>query len=70
MEKTGLIIGIIDAVNNILKGRIGLRTKGETEEGRENFAKGLELGKQIFSEIKDSGDPELMLLAYLQKKYR
>jgi hypothetical protein len=58
-----LTIGIIKAVSDIADGRIGLRTKGETEVGRETFAKGLELGKQIFSEIKDSGDPELMLLA-------
>jgi hypothetical protein len=53
----------MEAVNNIADGRISLRTVGKTEEGRENFAKGLELGKQIFSEIKDCGDPELMLLA-------
>jgi hypothetical protein len=51
------------AVSQIEKGRIGLRTKGKTEEGRENFAKGLELGRGIFSELKDCGDPELMLLA-------
>jgi hypothetical protein len=63
MEKTGLIIGIIEAVSDIAKGRIGLRTKGETEEGREDFAKGLKLGKTIFSEVKNCGDPELMLLA-------
>jgi hypothetical protein len=53
----------MEAVSNIAEGRIGLRTRGETEDGRENFAKGLELGKQIFSELKNCGDPELMLLA-------
>jgi hypothetical protein len=63
MEKTGLTIGILYAVSQIETGRIGLRTKGKTEEGRENFAEGLELGKQIFSEVKNCGDPELMLLA-------
>jgi hypothetical protein len=63
MERTGLTIGIIEAVSDIAKGRIGLRTKGQTEEGRGNFTEGLELGRQIFAEIKDCGDPELMLLA-------
>jgi hypothetical protein len=63
MEKTGLTIGILKAVSDIAIGRIGLRTEGETEEGRENFANGLELGKKIFSEVKDCGDPELMLFA-------
>ncbi|GHV85991.1 hypothetical protein AGMMS50230_15990 [Spirochaetia bacterium] len=62
MEKTGLTIGIVKAVSDIADGRIGLRTTGKAEEGRENLAKGLELAKQIFSEVKDSGDPELMLL--------
>ncbi|GHV78672.1 hypothetical protein AGMMS49944_04630 [Spirochaetia bacterium] len=63
MEKTGLTIGIIEAVSKIADGRIGLRTKGETEEGRENFAKGLELGNKIFAEVKNCSDPELMLFA-------
>ena len=63
MEKTGLTIGMVKVVNDIADGRIGLRTKGKTEEGRENFAKGLELGKQIFTEVKGCGDPELMLFA-------
>jgi hypothetical protein len=63
MEKTGLTDGIIKTVNKIAYGRIGLRTKGEAEEGRENFAGGLELGKQIFSQLKICGDSELMLLA-------
>jgi hypothetical protein len=63
MEKTGLTIGIIKAVSDIADGRIGLRTKGKSEEGREDFAKGLALGKRIFTEVKDCGDPELMLLA-------
>jgi hypothetical protein len=30
MEKTGLTIGIVSAVNNIADGRIGLRTEGKT----------------------------------------
>jgi hypothetical protein len=63
MEKTGLTIGILEAVCKVTDGRIGLRTKGKTEVGRENLVKGLELGKQIFSELKDCRDPELMLLA-------
>ncbi|GHU07588.1 hypothetical protein FACS1894151_02130 [Spirochaetia bacterium] len=63
MEKTGLTIGIVKAVSDIADGRIGLRTAGKAEEGRENLAKGLELGKKIFSEVKGCGDPELMLLA-------
>jgi hypothetical protein len=63
MEKTGLTIGILRAVSKITDGRIGLRTKGKAEEGREDFAEGLTLGKKIFSEVKDSGDSELMLLA-------
>jgi hypothetical protein len=63
MEKIGLTTEILEAVSDIADGRIGLRTKGKAEEGRENFIKGLKLGKKIFSEIKDCGDPELMLLA-------
>ncbi|GHV76695.1 hypothetical protein AGMMS49942_15160 [Spirochaetia bacterium] len=63
MERTGLTIGIVRAVSDIADGRIGLRTKGKTEEGREDFAKGLALGKQLFTEVKDCRDPELMLLA-------
>jgi hypothetical protein len=63
MEKTGLTDGIIKAVSDIADGRVSLRTVGKAEEGRGNFAKGLELGKKIFSEVKDCGDPELMLLA-------
>ncbi|GHU07610.1 hypothetical protein FACS1894151_02190 [Spirochaetia bacterium] len=63
MEKTGLTIGIVKAVSDIEDGRIGLRTKGKTEESRKNLAKGLELAKQVFYEVKDCCDPEFMLLA-------
>jgi hypothetical protein len=63
MEKTGLTIGIVEAVSKITTGRIGLRTKGKAEEGRENLAKGLALGKKVFTEVKECGDSELMLFA-------
>jgi hypothetical protein len=53
----------VETVSKITNGRIGLRTKGETEEGRENFAEGMELGNKIFAELKDCGDPGLMLFA-------
>jgi hypothetical protein len=63
MEKTGLTIGIIKAVKYIAVGRIGLRIEGKTEKGRKDLANGLERGKKIFSEVKECGDPELMLFA-------
>jgi hypothetical protein len=63
MEKTGLTIGILEAVKDITIGRIGLRTDGKAEKGRADLAKGLALGKKIFAEVKECTDPELMLFA-------
>jgi hypothetical protein len=63
MEKTGLTTEILEAVSDIADGRIGFRTKDKTEEGRENFTKGLKLGKKIFSEMKNLGaSPEVSSL--------
>jgi hypothetical protein len=52
-----------DAVRFIADGRVGLRTIGKAEEGRIYFAQGLQEATMVFTEVKASRDPNLMLFA-------
>ncbi|MDR3275991.1 MAG: hypothetical protein LBT11_02075 [Treponema sp.] len=51
------------AVAQIVRGRRGLRTKGETENGLAYFTDGLQRAKAVFTEVQGGRDLYLMLLA-------
>ncbi|GHU75456.1 hypothetical protein FACS189461_1780 [Spirochaetia bacterium] len=63
MDPIGLINSINDAVNLIAHGRIARRTRGKTEQGLEDFEKGIALATDVFTEAVASVDSYLMLLA-------
>jgi hypothetical protein len=50
MEKIGLIDSMARAVYDINRGRRGVATEGETEEGRVNFEKGHAAAFQAFQD--------------------
>jgi hypothetical protein len=58
-----LIKKLNDAANLIFFGRIARRSRGQTEQGLEDFEQGLVLAIQVFDEALASADPFLMLLA-------
>jgi hypothetical protein len=62
LEKTGLVGSITDAVVAIAQGRLGLATKGDTEEGLEFYQKGLAIAMRVFKEALEGGDPETIIL--------
>jgi hypothetical protein len=63
LDPTGLINKLIDAARLIFNGRIARRTRGQTEQGLEDFNKGLDLAARVFDEALASADPFFMLLA-------
>ncbi|GHV45109.1 hypothetical protein AGMMS49546_30220 [Spirochaetia bacterium] len=63
MDPAGLINSINDAVNLIAHGRIARRTRGQAEQGLEDFEEGIALAMNAFTEAVASADPYLMLLA-------
>jgi hypothetical protein len=52
-----------DAAKLFFFGRIAWRTRGQTEQGLEDFEQGLDLASQVFDEALVSADPFFMLLA-------
>jgi hypothetical protein len=63
LDPDGLINSINDAVNLIVHGRIARRTRGQAEQGLEDFEEGVALAMDAFTEAAASADPYLMLLA-------
>jgi hypothetical protein len=63
MDKIGLADRVMDAVNNIAAGRIGLATNGEEHAGRVSYELGLSGASRVFDEVHDASDAELLHLA-------
>jgi hypothetical protein len=71
LDTNGSVNKILYAVDFITNGRIGLRTKGRTEHGRDDFHKGIADAMAVFKEAMETGDLFLMLMcenAFLTKE--
>jgi hypothetical protein len=72
MDQTGLIDRVTKAVLDIAAGRRGLALIGEENTGGPPYRKGLSDAAQIFDEVHQAGDIELLLIAeyaFLQQEF-
>jgi hypothetical protein len=63
LDKTGLLVRITIAVNEIALGRIGFDTEGGESEGRIHYKKGLADAMTAFQEAQSSHDLEILIFA-------
>lgn len=71
LEKTGLIVDMMAAVELIAAGRLGIETNLREREGVITFSEGIDEAAALYTELMNSGDCELMVLAeytYLNKE--
>jgi hypothetical protein len=63
LEKAGLIAEMLDAVEQIAAGRLGLETEGRERDGMQEFSEGVQIASGLYTEAMNSGDCELMIAA-------
>jgi len=71
MDLTGLVNNIIKAVEAIARGRLGWATKGQEQEGRAHYEKGLSIAFAVFKSAGEAVDPKAIALveqAFLQQE--